>query len=126
MGKVSEQRKAKMREYYRRNKQAMYDRMADWQYRKRLEFIEQLGGQCVNCGESNPIILDFDHIHNDGAAHRRELKRVTIVRHFSKHGVNTEQFQLLCKNCNWAKEYKRRKNAKRKQKAAQPDGDGCA
>lgn len=119
-----ERRKAYCREYYRKNRAAMDARMERWRSGKRLEFIAQLGGKCVHCGEKNPIVLDFDHIHNDGAEHRRNTGGVAIVRYLSKHGVNPEQFQLLCKNCNWIKEYKRRKDALPKQEAAQPDGCG--
>lgn len=124
MAKVSEQRKARMREYYQENRLAVDARMAEWRQRKRLEYIAELGGKCVHCSEDNPIVLDFDHIHNDGAAHRRELKSGTIIRYFSKHGVDSEQFQLLCKNCNWIKEYKRRKDALQIKSSAQSDGDG--
>lgn len=119
MAKVSEQRKARMREYYRENRATVDARMADWRKRKRLEFIEQLGGKCVHCSEDNPIVLDFDHIHDNGAEHRRGINgRGEVVRYFSKYGVDTEQFQLLCKNCNWIKEYKRRRNAFEEQSTA--------
>ena len=118
MAKASQRGKEYMRDYYRRNKAAMDACMERWRHRKRLEFIALLGGKCVSCGEDNPIVLDFDHIHNDGAEHRRTSGGLAIVRYFSKYGVNTDQFQLLCKNCNWIKEYKRRKDAIQKQSPA--------
>ena len=84
--------------------------MERWRLRKRNEFIAELGGQCIKCGEVNPIVLDFDHIHDDPDKDRSG-RRVCILRYFSKNGIDTKRFQLLCKNCNWIKEYKRRKNA---------------
>jgi len=119
-----EWRKERMRRYYQKNRAVMDARMEQWRHYKRLEFIDVLGGKCVSCGESNPVVLDFDHIHNDGAEHRRSTGRLEIIRFFSKHGVDKSRFQLLCKNCNWIKEYKRRKDALKKQSPAQSYGDG--
>lgn len=107
--KASEARKAYMRRYYLANRAKIDARMVRWRDKKRLEFIAELGGKCSHCGEANPVVLDFDHINDNGAEHRRATRSVTIVRYFSKYGVDKEQFQLLCKNCNWIKEYKRRK-----------------
>jgi transposase-like protein len=114
VAKASEQRKAKMRDYYRNNRQAADARMVEWRYRKRLEFIEQLGGRCIYCGQDDTRVLDFDHIHNDPDKNAGG-RRLCIIRYFSKHGVDSQRFQLLCKNCNWIKELERRKSAQRKQ-----------
>lgn len=113
MAKASERDKARQREHFRTNRADYYARMEEWRLRKRIEYIAELGSQCVKCGEDDPIVLDFDHIHNDPDKNQSG-RRVCIIRYFSKHGVDTKRFQLLCKNCNWIKEYKRRKNAQRK------------
>lgn len=72
----------------------------------RLEYIELFGGKCVHCGESDSIVLDFDHINNDGYKDKRKNMIVWSVK------KNPEKFQLLCRNCNWRKEYWTRKEPK--------------
>jgi len=106
------------RKYYLANKAKLDDYSNQWRINKRLELIQMAGGKCVECGESDPIVLDFDHINDDGAEHRKKTKRTNIVNILSKEGIDSNTFQLLCKNCNWRKEYNRRQNAKRIKKAA--------
>jgi transposase-like protein len=103
-------KKQRMKEYYQKNKQQMDENAKEWRLKKRLELIVQAGGKCQQCGIDDPIVLDFDHIKDDGAEHRKQTKRANVVNILSKQGLNKDQFQLLCKNCNWKKEYFRRKN----------------
>jgi len=91
-------------EWYQKNKNAADFRAKEWRQRERLLLISLFGGACVHCGETDPIVLDFDHINNDG--HKESGKNII----FSVK-QNPSKFQLLCKNCNWKKEYWRRKNA---------------
>lgn len=67
--------------------------------------IEYFGGKCVHCGHNDPICLDFDHILDDGYRDKSGKGIIFYVKE------NPERFQLLCKNCNWKKEYTRRQNA---------------
>ena len=76
---------------------------------QRIEMITAYGGKCNHCGISDPIILDIDHINNDGAKQRRDgIQSWRLVRFLKKNGWPKEEYQLLCKNCNWKKEMKRR------------------
>jgi hypothetical protein len=110
------------RRYYFKSKQAIYTQAGERRRTVRLELIEKLGGKCEICGERDPIVLDFDHIENNGRAHRREHgnRSVFLVKKC------LDLYQLLCKNCNWRKEYWRRMDAKFKRKATQADGSSCA
>lgn len=120
-GKPKQPKEAKVayrKKYYQENKQKLDTYSNNWRLEKRVEFIMKAGGKCVECGENDPVVLDFDHINDDGAEHRKQTKRTNVVNIFAKNGVDTSRFQLLCKNCNWRKEYKRRQDAKRIKEAA--------
>ena len=105
------------RAYYLKNKEVLDARSARWRAAKRAAHIVTAGGKCVHCGETDPIVLDFDHVENDGAKHRKATKRNNIISVLVKEGIDPAKIQLLCKNCNWRKEYKRRQDAKRLKKA---------
>ena len=69
----------------------------------------KLGYKCSICGEKDPIVLQVDHINNDGALDRKKFKNICC---FYLHILeNNPSVQLLCCNCNWRKEYYR-KNSK--------------
>ncbi len=76
-----------------------------YQRNERGKAIAIYGGVCKCCGECEPAFLTFDHVHRDGAAHRRQLPYTgghAIVFWAKKNGYpNT--LQLLCYNCNNAK-----------------------
>jgi len=72
------------------------------------DVVAAYGGQCACCGENIPEFLEMDHIYNDGAQHRRELRGkggVSTYRHLRKLGYPKDRYQLLCANCNHAKGY---------------------
>ncbi len=51
--------------YYEQNKDKVKaysrERSKELRMRMRLEAIEKLGGRCMDCEESNPIVLQFHH-----------------------------------------------------------------
>lgn len=61
---------------------------------KKLRAIEMLGGECWDCGNSNPIQLEFHHLSN---------KDQNLTKLFwygwSKVKAEAEKCQLLCRNC---------------------------
>ena len=61
--------------------------------------LNLLGGVCTCCGEAEYVFLDIDHIHNDGAEERRRIKIST----WRLALMEPARFQILCRNCNWAK-----------------------
>ena len=59
---------------------------------------------CPGCTVTEPEFLQIDHIHNDGAAHRRQLggSGNHLYLWLKRHGFPAG-FQVLCANCNYAK-----------------------
>jgi hypothetical protein len=79
-------------------------------YRESLRFIamSMLGGSCTSCGESEIDFLVVDHVNNDGAEHRKELRSLGKGTSISvyieiRDGVPSREYQLLCWNCNYKK-----------------------
>lgn len=61
---------------------------------------EVLGSQCAMCGETDPAVLEFDHVQNDGKQHREEIRRMPIVDWVLENQEEAaRRLQLLCANC---------------------------
>jgi len=76
--------------------------------------INAYGGKCQQCDESDPIVLVLDHINDDSKKDREINKHnggYKMYLHLRRNGWPKGQHQLMCHNCNFRKEYKRRKNA---------------
>jgi len=101
----------KYKEWYQANREKADEYNREWGRKERLRLIDQFGGKCVHCGEDDPVVLDFDHINDDG---HLDTKKKIIFR----VKENPSRFQLLCKNCNWRKEYQRRIDALKDKKAS--------
>lgn len=94
----AERSRASMRKYARK-----------WRAENRGAIFAMYGSKCNACGESDPIVLDIDHVQNDGASHRAEMGQgQKLIKDILGLGYCPERFQLLCKNCNWRKEHARR------------------
>jgi hypothetical protein len=65
----------------------------------RQAVLNLLGGACACCGEAEYVFLDIDHVNDDGARERRRTASAT----WRIALVEPERFQVLCRNCNWAK-----------------------
>ena len=61
------------------------------------------GAFCGCCGEDEESFLDIDHVFNDGADHRREIKKDLCVWIVQNNFPNPERYQVLCSNCNQGK-----------------------
>lgn len=70
----------------------------------RAEVLAAYGGRCVCCGESTPEFLAVDHVYNDGVIHRRSVNGAVYVD-LRRRGFPRDGFQLLCHNCNMAKQF---------------------
>lgn len=78
-------------------------RQKAWQQKTKALALNHYGGRCVCCGESNPAFLEFDHINNDGAEHRKKDKAAAHLASWLVRNGFPDTFQVLCGNCNRAK-----------------------
>jgi len=78
--------------------------------RLRIDTIVAYGGKCSICGISDVDVLDIDHISNNRAEHRRQgFHGYNLYRLLKKQNFPIDNYQVLCKYCNWKKEILRRK-----------------
>ena len=66
--------------------------------------IKKYGGKCQCCGETEPIFLTIDHVNNDGAIERKKRREYgnSHYRRLLNEDLS-QNYQLLCRNCNWGK-----------------------
>ena len=79
------------------------ERLAYWKFRE--EVYSHYGGYvCAVCGETEPTVLQIDHVNNDGKRHRAEDGQAArkIIYWLKKHGY-PPGFQVLCRWCNLVK-----------------------
>lgn len=70
----------------------------------RLAALNTYGGVCKTCGENWDVVLDIDHIHGGGTQHRANLNiGGDRFYYWLRRNNYPEGFQVLCRNCNWAK-----------------------
>lgn len=76
----------------------------------RYDVVTAYGGKCCNCGISDFDVLDIDHIKNNGAIHRKAGMNSKPLYYFlKKNNYPKDEYQLLCRNCNWKKEIERKR-----------------
>lgn len=100
----------KRREEYQRNyakhRDKIIARTTERNRQTKRDVIAALGGKCACCGEAAYEFLTLDHINGDGAAHRKLLSgkarssSIRIYRDVKRRGCPTDQFRVLCFNCN--------------------------
>lgn len=78
-----------------------------WQRLKMDAFMAYGGPKCVCCGVSEPMFLNIDHVNRNGAAHIREIGKSAGFRIYGwlKRHRYPAGFQVLCFNCNCAREF---------------------
>ncbi len=79
-----------------------------WSIEERQLCLNKYGSVCNCCGISDWPFLTIDHINNNGADHRRSLNKlsgVAFYRYLRENDYPTDNYQILCNNCNSAKGY---------------------
>jgi hypothetical protein len=96
--------KARVRKWQKNNKEKVKQYGRTSIKRIRNQVLEAYGGKCQCCGETEPVFLVVDHINNDGAEHRKQLGSKMFYVWLRQNGFPKDNFQLLCWNCNMAKQ----------------------
>lgn len=121
-GKLSREETARRQaEWQRRNSDKLAVRYSEYREKIRLLMVDAYGGKCARCGVTDPIVLTIDHINDDGIDWRKANKNLSgypfYVR-LRKLGWPKDGLQLLCHNCNFRKEYAKRKRDVAKRRGA--------
>lgn len=66
-----------------------------------MKAYEVLGGCCVCCGETEFYFLEIDHVRNNG--YRGRLSSLALITLIISGEFDRTEYQLLCRNCNFAK-----------------------
>lgn len=106
-------RRAWGRAYARENADKI--RASDRRYHRerRERAMDLLASGCVRCGETDKVVLTFDHINGDGARDRANgVKTREIVKAILEG--NRTRFQVLCHNCNHRKRMELGEDRRRK------------
>ena len=81
-------------------------------WKNKLKVYKHYGNCCCMCKESDPIVLQIDHIKDNGKDHvDGKGRRVTgnqLYCQIIKANYPKDEYQLLCANCNAKKEWHRR------------------
>lgn len=88
-----------------------YARAEQNRKKRKQDCLRAYGGTCTCCGEKNLAFLVMDHINGGGTAHRRDLRLGgyrggDALYRWLRRMNYPDGFQVLCANCNMAKERK--------------------
>jgi hypothetical protein len=90
--KHSEKRKAYLKDYYLKHKNAAEQRRNNYKLQ-----IEALKTPCVKCGETRLYVIDFHHI--DPATKSFNINRKIAKTHFEVIKAEVSKCVCLCRNC---------------------------
>lgn len=98
-------------DYYERNKEKMLEYKWDRQQRKREEarqYVTQYltTHPCIDCGETDPMVLTFDHVRGQKRMNVAELvNRGYLIEEIKKE---IDKCEVRCANCHMRIEKQRR------------------
>jgi hypothetical protein len=95
----------KMNAHYEKYKKTFLECSRRQRKGLRDKVLDHYGAVCTCCGETERAFLTVDHIKNDGSKHRKEIhcnNGSTLYSWLVKNNF-PDGFQILCRNCNWAK-----------------------
>lgn len=83
-------------DYWNKNSFAIHKKPRNWE--KKFALINELGGKCVICGETDYRVLDIDHIDPSTKLLERK-KSGNWINRFKDWESNKGNLRLLCANC---------------------------
>ena len=70
----------------------------------KAEVINHYGGKCNCCSEDRLVFLVIDHVNGGGHKEHQVVGHGTVFyRWLRKNNYPTDNYQVLCHNCNFAK-----------------------
>lgn len=114
---IREQRRTWNREWIANNRERYNEAKHLYRLRLKIRILSLYASpvRCQICGFDTIDGLVLDHVHNNGAAHRKEVglshrgsekHGIRIYEHINKVG-KIDGLQVLCANCNLIKEVRR-------------------
>jgi len=92
-------KKVQVQNWRNANKEETSDRARQLRVLKRKKVIEHFGGKCELCGLVDDEVMTVDHIWDDGAEHRKQVKATVVLDWLIKNDY-PPGYRLLCFNCN--------------------------
>jgi hypothetical protein len=91
-------KKCKVKELLKYDKTAA-DKMREKGLKRKIHFVNQLGGKCQCCGyDKNLAALTFHHIDPENKSFNLDIRKMTNTR-MSSLEDEAKKCQLLCQNC---------------------------
>lgn len=105
--KYRETHREQKNEYYRKNREKRNKINKNFNLKLKLEVFHKLSDpiKCAHCSITDVRVLCVDHINNNGREERRRLHTLGVYRKIVKMPLEKarEEYQVLCRNCNWIK-----------------------
>ena len=64
-----------------------------------------LGHECIQCGEFDKRVLQFDRINGSHNSIIRKFSSNNIYARYGEILKHSDNYQILCVKCNWIKRY---------------------
>jgi hypothetical protein len=97
--------------HYEKNKDKIKDRSRRRninQRNKNKDFVARVKrmSRCLDCGEGNPVVLDFDHVRGEKRANISDMVRWSYSLETIKKEIR--KCEVRCSNCHRKKTHERR------------------
>lgn len=102
------QRLINTKSWYQRHKATYLPKLRAWKQKQakdlKIELFKLYGSVCICCGLTDIRFLTVDHVKHGRGNKRPKTDRrpLTFYRRLIEQGYS-EDYQILCMNCNWAK-----------------------
>ena len=103
--------KAYQKEHYRNNKEYYKSKAKASKLKQRVcnrAFVDRVKRvlRCVDCGESNPVVLEFDHVRGEKAGNIADMVHRPLCVDAIKEEIR--KCEVRCANCHRKKTFERR------------------